>query len=354
MSKKLDLTGQKFDRWTAIKSIPRSPGTTGHTKWLCECDCGTKAEVDLGNLTSGISRSCGCLQSPNPIQVGHKFYRLTVVSKAPNRTSNGKVRAFWHCICDCGKSIEVNGDHLREREVGMTKSCGCLKAGYLEDLTGRPIGKWTVLNRDGFKNPTRWICQCECGQQKSVTAESLKNDESSSCGCDRAGKTKCRSRKEKGLAGKNKLLRAYKHGAKQRNLEFDLQFDGFVAITSQNCHYCGTAPRQIVTSGNKDSTPEAEEHSKYVYNGIDRIDNNEGYIAVNILPCCWACNRLKGSMEQRAFLEQVDKIYAHQLSLRTDICPSALNASKNSPKTNSTAEATSPPPYVPDVSNAIT
>jgi DNA-directed RNA polymerase subunit RPC12/RpoP len=51
---------------------------------------------------------------------GEKFGRLTVTSRAPN---NG-TRAAWHCLCDCGSTLIVDGKKLRG---GHTKSCGCFR-----------------------------------------------------------------------------------------------------------------------------------------------------------------------------------------------------------------------------------
>lgn len=56
---KIDLTGQRFGRWTVIEQAP--PGEGYSTRWLCECDCGTIKTVDSQLLRSGRSKSCGCL-----------------------------------------------------------------------------------------------------------------------------------------------------------------------------------------------------------------------------------------------------------------------------------------------------
>ena len=45
--------GQRFGRLTAIKRIAG--------KWRCRCDCGKVVRVFRENLTSGHTRSCGCL-----------------------------------------------------------------------------------------------------------------------------------------------------------------------------------------------------------------------------------------------------------------------------------------------------
>lgn len=57
--------------------------------------------------------------------------------------------------------------------------------GKLADLTGQRFGRWVVLRRDGidrFGNST-WVCQCDCGKEKIVTAPALKSGASQSCGC---------------------------------------------------------------------------------------------------------------------------------------------------------------------------
>tara|TARA_Y100000310_G_scaffold91334_1_gene88687 strand:+ start:7367 stop:8404 length:1038 start_codon:yes stop_codon:yes gene_type:complete len=55
MSKHLDLTGQRFGRLVAIRRISSSP-----TYWLCRCDCGKPRKIFMGNLRSGVTKSCGC------------------------------------------------------------------------------------------------------------------------------------------------------------------------------------------------------------------------------------------------------------------------------------------------------
>lgn len=60
MGKVIDLTGQRFGRWTVLEY----KGTTGRSRtslWLCKCDCGNVSVVTKSNLMRKVSRSCGCL-----------------------------------------------------------------------------------------------------------------------------------------------------------------------------------------------------------------------------------------------------------------------------------------------------
>lgn len=55
------------------------------------------------------------------------------------------------------------------------------------DLTGQTFGKLLVVERlsnDKYNKPV-WKVKCECGGENSVNAYSLKNGDSTSCGCNR-------------------------------------------------------------------------------------------------------------------------------------------------------------------------
>lgn len=43
----------------------------------------------------------------------------------------------------------------------------------------------------------------------------------------------------------------------------------------------------------------------YTYNGIDRVNNDIGYIKNNCIPCCKICNRAKNSMSYDDFLNWI-------------------------------------------------
>lgn len=55
---------------------------------------------------------------------GERFGRLVAVRREENKVSqNGKIRSRWLCKCDCGNEKIVLLDDLKS---GRTKSCGCL------------------------------------------------------------------------------------------------------------------------------------------------------------------------------------------------------------------------------------
>lgn len=88
----------------------------------------------------------------------------------------------------------------------------------------------------------------------------------------------------------------YKNGAKQRNIEFKITKDEFISIVSNDCYICGK--------------PNTETHK----NGIDRFDNNIGYIFENCKPCCGNCNFMKQEYSYNDILEKFMMIYRNILS----------------------------------------
>ena len=65
MSRKLDLTGQKFGRLTVLREAPEL--IRYRYRWLCECECGERIEVAGNHLRSGATQSCGCFKSDQTV-----------------------------------------------------------------------------------------------------------------------------------------------------------------------------------------------------------------------------------------------------------------------------------------------
>ena len=94
------------------------------------------------------------------------------------------------------------------------------------------------------------------------------------------------------------LFARYKSGAYRRYLKFNLTKKEFEYLTEEDCHYCGIQPHREITRNG----------SIYKYNGIDRIDSNEGYIMGNVTSCCNECNMMKNNTPYDEFLEKVRMI----------------------------------------------
>ena len=74
----------------------------------------------------------------------------------------------------------------------------------------------------------------------------------------------------------------YKKGAKNRNKAFEITYLYFMSFWQKPCYYCGTEIKTI---------------------GLDRVDNNKGYVIGNIVACCTNCNLAKSTLTKEEFFD---------------------------------------------------
>jgi hypothetical protein len=170
----------------------------------------------------------------------------------------------------------------------------------LKDMTGLRFGRLLVQYRApdrlrGIRKDPHsfWHCLCDCGKETEVYATTMRRGEVKSCGCLK--------RENQGAPVRRRpveiMLQRYKNGAKRRNLSWGLTLNEFEVLTSSDCHYCGAKPSKISPYIGKD----------WKYNGVDRIDNTNGYFSENTLPCCETCNLMKCDMSYSDFVSWILK-----------------------------------------------
>lgn len=128
INRALDLSEHRFGRLIAKypKSFTRK-GKKPIRKWLCHCDCGNDVFVETNHLTSGHTKSCGCLVSDASRE--HHTKDITnmrsgkLVAKYNTGRQDKQGNYYWYCECDCGGHKEVKTSSIINQVV---VSCGCL------------------------------------------------------------------------------------------------------------------------------------------------------------------------------------------------------------------------------------
>lgn len=239
---------------------------------------------------------------------GQVFTRLTAVSIA-GQMKSGSYR--WNCVCACGKHVVVDGASLRR---GEAKSCGChiteaIEQGLITgtsgrpcDLTGRKVGLLTVksFRREGGKR--WWTCECECGNTREFVTGHL-NDTRVKSAARHCGAS---IHKTHPLALEKLVMGYYKRNAATRGLAFSLTLEQFSALIHGDCHYCGAKP-----TGERRFISSRRPTLRFQCNGVDRVQNEIGYIAANSVSCCSLCNHMKGVLSVAAFKAHAAAIVAH-------------------------------------------
>jgi hypothetical protein len=111
----LELTGRKFNRLLVLERVA---GNVKHKSfWLCLCDCGKTKIVQGYYLTSGTTKSCGCLRKETTSRLTFKhgmrdtslFDRWAAMIKRcenPNDTSYKNYGARGISVCEEWHSFE--------------------------------------------------------------------------------------------------------------------------------------------------------------------------------------------------------------------------------------------------------
>ena len=141
----VDLFGKTFDRLEVIGSAVIRKG---HAYWIVNCNCGNSPEfyVRSNSLTTGNTKSCGCISREvtaltklkNAKELCNKKFGHLTVSQISSKKSKTKDGFWFYVTCDHGMSgaisqpFEVHGSNLKS---GNTKSCGCVRAKKLSAIT---------------------------------------------------------------------------------------------------------------------------------------------------------------------------------------------------------------------------
>ena len=198
-NKKFGKLFVKYPVW--VEGLVTQPDSTAAI-WLTTCDCGNDYCISMQRirkeLNQGLIPDCGCgaRQEQDKKYIGKTYNYLTVIARDDdykNKNHFSNKNTYYRCRCICGKETIVRINTLVAGEV---KSCGCLKEtqnkinlipNKMIDLTGQKFGYLTALtpfkNPDDPKNETWWHCQCDCGKIYDVRSVSLRNGDTTSCGC---------------------------------------------------------------------------------------------------------------------------------------------------------------------------
>lgn len=109
MGKFVDLSGKRFGKLVVIEDSG-SRSSAGSVMWVCRCDCGNMKTVRSSALTFGETSSCGCGMSRKIDLSGQRFGRLLVVEDTGEKYNSMGV--MWLCQCDCGNTTVVGNTSL--------------------------------------------------------------------------------------------------------------------------------------------------------------------------------------------------------------------------------------------------
>jgi hypothetical protein len=182
------------------------------------------------------------------------------------------------------------------------------------NLKDQKFGRLTVISSsDNINGRTVWLCRCDCGIEKIIKTENLRNGSTKSCGCLNNDKRSSRAKQMYSARMKYdspKIASAAKIW-KDRYNDGDISFEQFLELSQKNCYYCGSPPfgKTNAAKGDSKASKYALKEGYYIYNGLDRIDPDGYHTTNNVVACCKFCNYAKHNRSLDEFKDWIKNVY---------------------------------------------
>ena len=166
-------------------------------------------------------------------------------------------------------------------------------------MKGEVFGKLKVLHEDlsnAYKHK-KWVCECECGNTKSISGDHLRRGLIQSCGCIK------KLNQEGDISSDlwyNITSSKISKRSKRRELEFNISKEYIYNLFIEQNGKCALSGIQI-------TLPTKWKDKNYTAS-LDRINNNKGYIQGNVQWVHKHVNIMKNSFPQETFIYLCNKI----------------------------------------------
>lgn len=317
----INLYGMKFGKLKALYPYCTINKKQNKIIWTCICDCGQTVDVVSQSLRLGTTQSCGCIRIEHPNKylgkpksvsgLNYLYSNYKIRSKKINREMSISLESFkrltssscHYCFKEPSQIIKPSsrksyGGRGAYTYNGLDRKDS--SKGYIEENV---VPCCKICNRAkmnlSYDDFIEWIRRFQLKESHIELKPNFSKDEYS---VDQI------KRLSKGVSGMNNLISRYKARAKLKKMAYELTHCEFKMITSSICHYCKIPPLKIHKIKSPSYSDKGTANSEYAFNGIDRMDNLQGYTVKNCVPCCQICNYAKLDMDYKDFLTWIDDL----------------------------------------------
>jgi DNA polymerase-3 subunit alpha len=175
-------------------------------------------------------------------------------------------------------------------------------------ISGRKEGLSEKAVAELFDDIEVYADYCLTGNTTVVKLDKLRGGKTKSCGCLNLELSSLRAEK---MYSKNRKYTPLEASARRvwQKRYGEMEFEDFYEMSQQNCYYCGESLINIQNCAGSKSSEEMKKNGVFIYNGLDRVDNNKPHSKENCVPCCKYCNFAKRDRTLEEFKQWAIKTY---------------------------------------------
>lgn len=313
-------SGDKINRLTLLEFLSG--------KWKCLCDCGNIVTISTDKINNGNTKSCGCLKS----EISSKNSEKLISGRRKFEPRIASARRVWKNTYSYRDKNCIEFEDFLKISQQNCFYCGVephTRYNYFNTISSNSSQK--------AKNEGLFIYN-GLDRIDSSKSHTLENVVSCCYNCNRAKNNRTstdfllwtKSLKPVPindlqigiihLPANSYLSTSIKCIFKSGYNDGNLKIEEFYFLSQQPCYYCNALPNNIFNHAKTDkkSTQKAKNCGDFIYNGLDRMNPNQGHDKNNVVSCCKYCNFAKSNMSLLEFQTWINRIKKYQTEKRGD------------------------------------
>ena len=154
MTKANDLVGKKFGKLLVVEL---SEKIGNRRAYKCLCDCGIAKDVRSECLSTGVTKSCGCMRNE----------RIGNLNKTHGKSTSSEYKSWNHAKSRIFNANDPKYPHYGGRGITMDEKWATNFQYFYDDMGPKPSKNHSIGRIDVNEGYYKWNCRWETSEEQA-------------------------------------------------------------------------------------------------------------------------------------------------------------------------------------------